>query len=62
MKKDKLTEKIKQGLYIINLELKQVEYFIKIEKDPILKKSLINRRSFLKYEYKLGKQYLKKNS
>jgi hypothetical protein len=61
MKKEKLIKRIEQGIHILNEEVDMIEYMIKTEKDPLFKKSLINRRLYLINELKIGNEYLKNN-
>jgi len=62
MKKEKLIKEINKGINVINEDIKAIEYLLETEKHTFLKKSLINRLSFLKKELKIGKEFLKLNS
>ena len=55
-----LRNKIEQGIYMINHELKEINSKIKSEKNKFLKSSYLNKKRFLMNELKIGKQLLNK--
>jgi hypothetical protein len=52
--------KVNKGILILEKEIKYISTQIKTTKEPLLKKSLVNRKKYLLNELKIGKQLLKK--
>ena len=53
-------DKIKKGIIHLENEIAVITSQIKLTKSPLMKKSLMNRKKFLRSELSVGKQMLKK--
>jgi hypothetical protein len=59
-KEIQLINDIKKGIEIIIKEIKNTDKLIKEQKNVLIKKSLLNKKSYLKKELQIGKSLLKK--
>ena len=54
-------KQVQKRIAIFEKEISATDKAVKEQKNPLIKKSLINRRTFLRSELRIGKQFFKKH-